>query len=178
MLYRVQAGALPADAWQRAAGEGGRFVGEAGHFFDVFHAMTGSEPTWVTGGRLAAAVGTPDDCDNVSVVVGYADGSVGTLIYLTQGGAGLEKEYLEVHGAGQSAVMHNFTSVEIFGADGRAHRQRHGGDKGQAAQMRCFVDMIEKGVPAPISYETLARTTRLTWCALEAARDGQSRTLD
>ncbi len=178
MLYRVQAGALPADAWQRAGSEGGRFIGEAGHFFDVFQALTGSEPAWVVGGRLAAAVEAPDDGDNISVVVGYADGSVGSLIYLTQGGAGLEKEYLEVHGAGQSAVMRNFTSVEIFGADGRVRKQRHGGDKGQAAQMRCFVDMIEKGAPAPVIYETLARTTRLTWCALKAARDGQSHSLD
>jgi predicted dehydrogenase/threonine dehydrogenase-like Zn-dependent dehydrogenase len=178
MLYRVQAGALPADAWQRAGSEGGRFVGEAGHFFDVFQALTGSEPIWVASGRLAPAAGAPDDRDNVSVVVGYADGSVGNLIYLTQGGSALEKEYLEVHGAGQSAVMRNFTSVEIFGADGRVKRQRHAGDKGQAAQMRCFVDMIEKGTAPPVSYETLAATTRLTWCALQAALDGQSRTLD
>ena len=177
MLYRVQAGALPADAWQRAGSEGGRFIGEAGHFFDVFQALTGSEPTWVTGGRLSATAGAPDDCDNISVTAGYADGSIGTLLYLTQGGAGLEKEYLEVHGAGQSAVMRNFTSVEIFGADGRVRKHRHGGDKGQAAQMRCFVDMIEKGTHPPVAYGTLASTTRLTWCALEAARDGQSRTL-
>jgi predicted dehydrogenase len=177
MLYRVQAGALPADAWQRSGGEGGRFIGEAGHFFDVFQALTGSEPAWVTGGRLSPAAGAPDDGDNISVVVGYADGSVGNLIYLTQGAASLEKEYLEVHGAGQSAVMRNFTSVEIFGAGGRVKRQRHGGDKGQAAQMRCFVDMIEKGTHPPVTYDTLAATTRLTWCALEAARDGQSRTL-
>jgi predicted dehydrogenase len=177
MLYRVQAGALPADAWQRTGGEGGRFIGEAGHFFDVFHALTGSEPIWVSGGRLSAAAGAPDDCDNISVVTGYADGSIGTLVYLTQGGASLEKEYLEVHGAGQSAVMRNFTSVEIFGADGRVRKQRHGGDKGQSAQMRCFVDMIEKGAPAPVDYKTLANTTRLTWCALEAALDGQPRSL-
>jgi predicted dehydrogenase len=177
MLYRVQAGALPADAWQRAGSEGGRFIGEAGHFFDMFQALTGSEPMWVAGGRLAPAAGAPDDRDNVSVVVGYADGSIGNLIYLTKGGPALEKEYLEVHGAGQSAVMRNFTSVEIFGADGRVKRQRHGGDKGQAAQMRCFVDMIEKGTSPPVAYETLAATTRLTWCALEASRDGQSLTL-
>jgi len=177
MLYRVQAGALPADAWQRAGSEGGRFIGEAGHFFDVFQALTGSEPAWVAGGRLAPAASAPDYCDNISVVVGYADGSIANLIYLTEGGAALEKEYLEVHGAGQSAVMRNFTSVEIFGADGRVRKQRYSGDKGQAAQMRCFVDMIEKGSPAPVDYKTLANTTRLTWCALEAARDGQSRTL-
>src|SRR5262249_47479632 len=109
--------------------------------------------------------------------VGYADGSIGNLVYVTQGGSALDKEYLEVHGAGQSAVMRNFTSVEIFGADGRVRKHRHGGDKGQAAQMRCFVDVIDKGIHPPVAYETLASTTRLTWCALEAARDNQSRAL-
>jgi predicted dehydrogenase/threonine dehydrogenase-like Zn-dependent dehydrogenase len=177
MVYRVQAGALPADAWQRAQSEGGRFIGEAGHFFDVFQALSGSEPAWVAGARLAPVAGVPDDGDNMSVVVGYADGSVGTLVYVTQGGAGIEKEYLEVHGAGQSAVMRNFTSVELYGADGRVKRQRHGGDKGQAAQMQSFVDMIENGDAAPVRYETLANTTRLTWCALEAARAGETRPL-
>jgi predicted dehydrogenase/threonine dehydrogenase-like Zn-dependent dehydrogenase len=177
MLYRVQAGALPADAWQRAGSEGGRFIGEAGHFFDVFQALTGSEPAWVAGGRLAPAARAPDDSDNISVMVGYADGSIANLVYVTQGGASLDKEYLEVHGAGQSAVMRNFTSVEIHGADGRVRKQRYGGDKGQAAQMRCFVDMIENGVPAPVDYGTLANTTRLTWCALAAALDGQTRSL-
>jgi len=34
--------------------------------------------------------------------------------------------------------------VLLQGADGRTRRQRYGGDKGQTAQMRCFIEMIEK----------------------------------
>lgn len=174
MLYRVQAGALPRDAWQRADAEGGRFIGEAGHFFDVFQFLTESRPVWVGASRLARAGGTTDDHDNISAVVGYADGSVGTLVYVTQGGAAIEKEYFEVHGSGQSSVMRNFTSLEVFGPGDRVTRRSgYGGDKGQAAQMRCFVEMIEKGQPAPTAYDTLADTTRLTLHAVKASQSGQ-----
>jgi predicted dehydrogenase len=176
LLYRVHAGPLPRDAWQLAAAEGGRFVGEAGHFFDVFQLLSGSRPVCVCASRLAPAHATADDHDNIMVVVTYADGSVGTLLYLTQGGPKLGKEYLEVHGAGQSAVMHNFTGLEMFGPGTRARKRgRFSGDKGQTAQMRAFVDMIANGTAPPTPYDHLAETTRLTWLALEAARSGETR---
>jgi len=166
MLYRVHAGQLPPDAWQHSAAEGGRFVGEAGHFFDVFQFLTASRPASVCGRRLAA-----ENRDDISVVVDYADGSVATLIYATQGGPTIGKEYLEVHGSGMSAVMHNFSHLELFGpGNSRSKRGRFNGGKGQQAQMEFFVNMIEKAMPPPTSFEALADTARLTWQALAAAQ--------
>jgi predicted dehydrogenase len=176
LLYRVHAGPLPPDAWQLASAEGGRFVGEAGHFFDLFQLLTASRPVCVSASRLAPTHAIADDHDNITVVVTYEDGSVGTLLYLTQGGPKLGKEYLEVHGAGESAVMHNFTTLETFGPGARvSKRGRYGGDKGQRAQMQTFVDLIANGTAPPTSYDHLADTTRLTWLALEAARSGEIR---
>lgn len=174
LLYRVHAGSLPADAWQLTAAEGGRFVGEAGHFFDVFQFLSASRPLCVSASRLTPAHATTDDHDNITAVVTYADGSVGTLLYLTQGGPKVGKEYLEIHGAGQSAVMHNFNVLEWFGPGMRASKRRgYGGDKGQNVQMHAFVDMIANGTTPPTAYGHLADTTRLTWLALEAARSGE-----
>jgi predicted dehydrogenase/threonine dehydrogenase-like Zn-dependent dehydrogenase len=178
MLYRVQAGPLPADAWQNSAAEGGRFIGEAGHFFDVFQFLTGSRALSVSAIRIAPANSAADDFDNMSAVVTYADGSVGTLIYSTQGNTRLAKEYLEVHGSGQSTVMRNFTNLEIFNLDGRNEKHKYSGEKGQKEQMRQFVDMIAAGQPAPTGYRSLVETTRLTWMAVEAARDGLPHVLD
>jgi len=178
MLYRVHAGALPDDAWQSSRAEGGRFAGEAGHFLDVFQSLTGSRPVSVSAARLSPAASVAEDQDNLTVTVSYADGSVGTLIYATQGGPPIEKEYLEVHGAGQSAVLHNFTSLQLFGPGQRvAKRNGYGGDKGQRAQMRRFVDMIEKGEAPPTPMEALFDTTRLTLLAVEAAQTRQTLSL-
>jgi predicted dehydrogenase len=178
MLYRVQAGTLPPDAWQNSMTEGGRFIGEAGHFFDVFQYLTGSRAVSVSATRIAVSRAQPDDHDNISAVVSYADGSVGTLIYSTQGNSLLDKEYLEVHASGQSTVMRNFRSLETYAASGRVERKKYSGEKGQKEQMRLFADMIASGDPAPTPYTSLAETTRLTWKAYESARDVQPYTLE
>jgi predicted dehydrogenase/threonine dehydrogenase-like Zn-dependent dehydrogenase len=175
LLYRVQAGPSPPDSWQCSPAEGGRFVGEAGHFFDVFQFFTGTRPTSVSARMLTLGRIGSDDRENLSVVVTYADGSVATLIYATKGAGALPKEYLEVHGGGVSGIMHNFWRLELFGL-GRStgkHR-RFGGGKGHAEQMRAFVDMIEKGGAPPASFEVLSDTTRVTWLALEAAQSGET----
>jgi predicted dehydrogenase len=175
LLYRVHAGSLPSDAWQSSPAEGGRFLGEAGHFFDVFQFLTGSRPVSISGRMSTLGKAGGEDRDNVSVLVTYADGSVGTLIYATRGGSAIGKEYLEVHGAGLSGVMHNFSRLELFGFGNSARKlSRFSGGKGHEAQMRAFVDMIEKGTPPPVSYEALADTTRITWLSLQAAQSGET----
>jgi predicted dehydrogenase len=174
MIYRVQAGALEPQAWQRDASEGGRFIGESGHFLDVFAFLTGSSPIRVSGASLDPTGRSDDDVDNLACVISYADGSIGTLVYSTQGGPGMGKEYLEVHGGGQSATMANFTRLERYGPGTRtAARGRYNGDKGQAAQMKAFTDRIVSGDQLPVSWDEVLETTRLTLLAAEAARTGQ-----
>jgi predicted dehydrogenase/threonine dehydrogenase-like Zn-dependent dehydrogenase len=174
MIYRVHAGALAAQAWQRDAAEGGRFIGEAGHFMDVFAFITGSSPVRVSGATLNPTGRNDDDIDNVACVVAYADGSVGTLVYVTQGGPKIGKEYLEVHGGGQSVVMSNFARLEYYGPGMKSYAKGgYKGDKGQAAQMRAFTDAVVSGGSLPIPYTEIVETTRLTLLAREATRTGQ-----
>lgn len=170
MVYRVHAGSLDATAWQRDPEEGGRFIGEAGHFFDLFAFLTMTAPTAVTATRLRpAGAGMGDDGDNLSVIVDYADGSTGTLIYLTQGGGRTPKERLEVFGQGRTVVLDNFESVTVYDGDRRGKTRRVDGGKGQAAQMAAFVAACRAGGPMPISPDSLFATTRLTLAAVESA---------
>jgi hypothetical protein len=74
-----------------------------------------------------------------------------------------------------SAVMDDFATLHLHGA-GRSRRSRYDGDKGQAAQMRAFADMVEHGA-TPTPFPELVETTRLTWLALEAARARETRML-
>jgi predicted dehydrogenase/threonine dehydrogenase-like Zn-dependent dehydrogenase len=174
MIYRIHAGALDAQAWQRDVEEGGRFIGEAGHFLDVFAFLTRSSPVHVSGSSLKPVGCNDDDVDNISCVIAYADGSTGTLIYGTQGDPRIGKEYLEVHGGGQTAIMSNFTKLEQFRpGDRKPTLIRYNGGKGQAEQMKAFADSVASGGPLPVSYAEILQTTRLTLLAAEAARFGR-----
>src|SRR5260370_30420002 len=44
MHYRVHAGFMPAAQWMQHPEQGGRFVGEGGHFVDVMHFLCGESP--------------------------------------------------------------------------------------------------------------------------------------
>ncbi len=172
--YRVHAGALDTGAWQCAAGEGGRFVGEAGHFFDVFAWLTDSHPVAVTASCLRAGAVGGDDDDNLSVTVEYADGSMATLQYLTQGGSKVPKEYLEVFGQGRTVQMDNFETVAVFDNQSRVRRQRTNDGKGQAEQMAAFVAACRTAGAMPISFSSLLDTTRLTLAAITSTKARQT----
>lgn len=171
MLYRVHAGQLEASSWYLDAAEGSRFVGEGGHFLDVFAFLTGSRPVSVSAACLRQGSPSSDDRDNLSVTVSYADGSVGQLLYLTQGGSRVPKEELEVFGGGKTARLHNFASLELFSGDARSVRKA-ALDKGQRAEMAAFVDAVAGGKALPIGVDCLFDTTLATLAAEESLRAG------
>jgi predicted dehydrogenase len=178
MHYRVHAGQMDAGSWYMDRTEGSRFAGEAGHFLDVFAFLTGASPVSVYATSLRPDTASPDDADNVMVMVNYDDGSVGTLFYITQGGTKLPKEYIEIHGGGRTGQLHNFESVVLF--EGLKRRKIRGGrlDKGQKDQMAAFVQAVKSGEQMPIPFQSLLDTTLVTLAAEESMRRGQAVSLD
>ena len=175
MHYRVHAGQLPADNWTQDKAEGGRFIGEAGHFLDVFAYLTGSAPVNVSGAALRAEDSLESDEDNIAITVTYADGSVATLHYLTHGGDAVPKERLEVFGGNRSLVMDNFETLTVYDGNKKAKTTRgFGNNKGQKQQMEAFVQAVLDDEPMPISLTSLYETTQLTIAALEASKQNQT----
>jgi predicted dehydrogenase/threonine dehydrogenase-like Zn-dependent dehydrogenase len=172
MIYRVQAGSLPPDAWQSQIEEGGRFVGEAGHFLDVFQFLIHSQPSKVLAARLNPVNSTRDHNSNITATVTYGDGSVATLIYSTLGGAQLPKEYLEIHCGGQSLLMKNFEALEISSGQSRPRIEKGFSGKGQKQQMQAFLAALTGGGAMPVAFDDLVATTKLTLNMARAARDG------
>lgn len=173
MLYRVQAGALEPGSWYLDPKEGGRFVGEAGHFFDLMSFVIGSRPVCVSAHSLSPHRQIDDDNENIVTTVEFADGSLGCLMYLTQGTDKIGKEYLELHGIGQSITIDNFERLLAFDGARKSKLRVVGKDKGQAAQMREFVNAIVTGHELPISVEEILDTTALTLAAAESVRIGK-----
>ncbi len=170
--YRVHAGQTDAKSWYADASEGTRFAGEAGHFLDVFAFLTGARPFSVTASALSPDNASADDRENIIATVEYDNGSVASLLYLTQGSPKVPKECLEVFGGGMTMQMMNFESLHIF--SGLKKKTVKGGmDKGQKNEMKAFVDAVETGGPMPISVECLLDTTLVTLAALDSVRRGE-----
>ena len=168
MHYRVHAGFLPSTHWMQQPDQGGRFIGEGGHFVDVMQFLCGALPTSVHAVAPTDTAGRYNH-DNVLVSITFADGSVGTIHYLAKGSNAVEKEYLEVFGDQKTARMWNFKKLEC--AVGRKKSSTSfSGDKGHAAEMKAVLDGFESGTGSPISLDSLAATSRATFAAMESVR--------
>ncbi|HXY39381.1 MAG TPA: Gfo/Idh/MocA family oxidoreductase, partial [Vicinamibacteria bacterium] len=172
MSYRVHAGQLDAASWYLDPAEGTRFVGEGGHFIDVFAFLTGSRPLTVAAHALRPPQAGADDRDNLAVTITWEDGSVGSLLYLTRGGSRVPKEELEVFADGKAARLHNFAELEVYEGDGR-RRRRARLDKGQRAEMQAFVDAVRTAAPMPVPVDSLFDTTLATLAVDESLRTGR-----
>jgi len=101
------------------------------------------------------------------VSLGFASGSLATVAYTDEGAAGLPKEYVEVHGGGRSAVLHDFRRLELFNGRSRRELRNRGGDKGHRAQLVHLMARLREGTdddgPGPLD------TMAITLAALAAA---------
>lgn len=170
--YRVHAGQLERGSWYLHASEGARFLGEAGHFFDLLAYLIDSRPLAVTATALRPPNVTPDDLENMAVVVRHENGSISNLLYLTQGGSKVPKEYLELFCGGITAQLDNFEALRFFDQTARK-RVSMRVDKGQRSMLDAFLRAVRAGGPMPIPIESLLETTLTTLAAAESLRTGQ-----
>jgi len=176
MHYRVNAGFMPSTQWMQHPEQGGRFIGEGGHFIDVMQFLCGALPT-----SLHAVAPTDSarryNNDNVLVSITFADGSAGTIHYLANGAHAVEKEYLEVFGDQKTARLWNFKKLEC--AVGRKiSTTSFSGNKGHAEEMKALLGGFESGAGSPISIESLAATSRATFAVMKSLRTNGARSDD
>jgi predicted dehydrogenase/threonine dehydrogenase-like Zn-dependent dehydrogenase len=176
LLYRVNAGPLPAGHWLDDIRDGGgRLIGEGCHFVDFACWIVGALPTQVSClGR--AAPGEPlATAARFSIVLSFPEGSLATIDYFEGGAGAVPKEYVEAHAAGRSGVLDDFRRLTLF--DGRRSRRQSGRrqDKGHRQQLvRLKQSLGEPGEgPSPDPLKTMA----VTFAALEAMETGEVVTL-
>jgi polar amino acid transport system substrate-binding protein len=143
ILFRVNVGHRPPEHWLHHPREGGGVIlGEASHQIDFCHWLTGSAVSGSDAWRLDGAGGHLPE-DNAHLQLRFADGSVATIAYVSNGSTLFPVERVEVCADGRSAVLEDWRRLE------RPGRWRVVGerlwlrsDKGHAAQLRAFVDAI------------------------------------
>lgn len=170
IIYRVNAGAIPSGHWTQQVDQGGRIIGEGCHFIDVMVFLTGSLPVSVFAVPMDSSdINQPRD-NNVSIIIKFANGSIGTLHYVSSGDKALAKEYCEVHTASRSAVMNNFESVSLFDS-GKRTDKKYNGEKGINDELRAMVDSIRGGLASPIPFEEIIAVTRATFAAVKSIQN-------
>lgn len=174
IVYRVNAGRIPKEHWTQNAEEGGgRIVGEVCHFIDFMQYLTGALPVSVFAESIGAKSNKIVDADSVFITLRFADGSNGTVAYLSEGDKGLAKERVEIFGAGRVFVLDDFRRATLY-KDGREEQVTlKTQDKGQQAQVRQICASVLEGGAAPISVEELAATSRTTFRVLDSLRERQ-----
>ncbi|MBY8874821.1 bi-domain-containing oxidoreductase [Micromonospora sp. PLK6-60] len=127
ITYRVNAGTLPDTHWYHDRRQGGRVRGEVCHFIDLASWLVGEQPGAVHA--YGSGRGEPGLEEDVSVLLGYPDGSTATITYCTRGHRGTAKERLEILGRGHTVLIDDFRRLEIDGREvkrvpaGKGHRE-------------------------------------------------------
>ncbi len=162
ILYRVNAGFIPKNHWSQQEGQGGRIIGEVCHFVDTMLYLTNALPVSVYAESLSIDDLSAKTRDNISVILKFSDGSIGTLLYLANGDKSLPKEYCEVFCEQSVAIMNNFISVEFF-KNAKHSKKNYDGSKGHKEEVLATLEAIKTGNPMPIAYEQIKAVTQATF---------------
>jgi predicted dehydrogenase/threonine dehydrogenase-like Zn-dependent dehydrogenase len=173
ILYRVNAGRVPAGHWTQSPAEGGgRIRGEVCHFVDLCGFFAGAPPVSVFAESVRSGSAETVDDDSVFVTLRFADGSNACVAYLTEGDRALAKERVEIFGAGRSFVIDDFRASLAYRGGREERTKLRAADKGQAEEVRAVCRMVSEGAPSPTPLEELAATTRATFRILDSLRTG------
>lgn len=173
-MMTMNAGAIPADHWtQDNEVGGGRIIGEACHFIDLMRYLADSEIVSVQCRRMGDVDSVEITEDKAAIILGFADGSFGTIHYLANGAANFPKERVEVFAAGRVLQLDNFRKLKGFGWPGFSKMNLWKQDKGQTDCAAAFLNAIESGKESPIPAQELFEVARVTIEIAEQLRKQQ-----
>jgi len=172
---RINAGFVPADHWVHdLAVGGGRIIGEACHFIDLAMYIAGSKITSV----YANALDDPNNLNDCVVInLGFANGSVASINYFSNGNKDVSKEFIEVYCGGTIAQIDDFRSISIYSKSKKQIKYKSQ-DKGHTSEMQQFAESISSGNPCPITFEDTYLSTLATFKVLESIRTRRAVNID
>lgn len=141
VVYRANVGYRPPQHWLHHPKEGGGvIVGEACHHVDFCRWLIGSHVVSMDVRCLGGSGAGYLREDNVHVTLSFADGSLATVVYLSNGAKAFPTEVIEVACENRSARLIDFRRLESgHGLRKRTQRWWRGGAKGIDAQIDAFI---------------------------------------
>jgi len=172
MNMTVNAGEIPADNWlQDPRRGGGRIIGEACHFIDLLSYIAGSPVRSVSAMMVGDGPAVRED--KMAIMLGFADGSMGTLNYFANGSKSYPKETLEVFSDGRVLKLENFRVTSGFGFRNFRKLKTWSQDKGHQSEIRQFVGRVEQGGAPMIPFEQIENVTRASFAAMTSASENR-----
>jgi len=158
----MNAGAVSPDHWtQDSRVGGGRILGEACHFIDLARFLVGARIVGASAVAMRGNNGASPRLDTAHLSLEFADGSIASIQYYSNGHRSFPKERVEVFASGRILQLENFRILRGFGwprfRGFRTWRQ----DKGHAACVQAFLRAVESGGPSPIPAEEIFEVSRV-----------------
>lgn len=167
----VNAGEIPPEHWtQDAESGGGRIIGEGCHFIDLAMFLVGCPITNVQAVMFGPQAARPRD-DKMSINLTFADGSIATVHYWSNGPKSYPKERVEVFSEGRVLVIDNWRRLRSFDWRG-APTQRIRMDKGHKAEVAAFLERVAAGGAPLIPFDEIDMVTTASFAAVRSAREG------
>ena len=159
ILIRVNNKKLNPDHWTNDIEiGGGRIISDACHFIDLSIFLAKSEVVSV----VAESISEPNNLNSsVSINLKFANGSISSINYFSNGNENLNKEYIEVYSDNTVSVIDDFKSLNIF--DRKVRKIRYNSqDKGHINCINEFSKSIKEGTKCPISFEEIYMSSLVT----------------
>lgn len=171
-IMTMNAGAIPAEHWTQDKNVGGgRIIGEACHFVDLMRYLAGSEIVSVQARRMGDTDSVEVTEDKAAIILGFADGSFGTIHYFANGAASFPKERVEVFTNGKVLQLDNFVKLKAYGFSGFKKMNLWKQDKGQNLCSKLFLDSVRDGKCAPISIDEIFEVAKVSIDIAEQLRN-------
>ena len=167
IYYQVNAGYISKEKWYQFPEQGGRIIGEAGHFIDTIQYLIDSDPVEVFASNTTVA--SMPEQDNTFITIKFKNGSSCVIAYLADGDHKYPKEKILITGDSTNLEFDNFNNVTNY-QNGKTTKKRFLiNNKGQQEEMNELINAIKTG-KNPVSFSSLALSCYTTIRAEESIR--------
>ena len=148
ILITVNAGHIPAEHWtQDPIKGGGRIIGECCHYIDLIRHLTDSKFTSISGQSMTSGSSKIIAEDRSTITFTCDDGSIATILYLSNGSQEYPKERVEVFCEGTVLQLDNYIKLRGFGWKKFKKMNLWSQDKGIKNCVEAFIESINTGSP-------------------------------
>jgi len=169
ILYRINAGFVPANNWVQNPEEGGgRIIGEVCHFVDLCQFLCNSNYKSI----YAQNIGSDELRDNISITIKFDNGSLANVNYISTGDKNYPKERMEIFCQDSIAVIDDFKKLELI-REGKSKTYKSIQDKGHKRQIELWLKSIEGGLPIPVPFTDSVNSTIATFMIHQSLNKGK-----
>ena len=147
--YTVNVGYRPPEHWLHDPEQGGGVIlGEACHQIDFCNWFIDAPVDTISVSALGYGKEGFQSGDNIHISLGYRDGSIAHIVYLSNGSKSYPAERCEVFSDNRVAVLTDFRKLEFSkGLVSSRKRLWFTRDKGHATEIRAFMQAVGGGKP-------------------------------